>query len=126
MIEELSNILEEFPGEANRSRCFTHVLNLSAKSVLRQFDLPKAKANVALSEAAAELAKLSVDLEVEERLTREAKATDDDKDDEERGDDNVDGWIDELEELDEEERTRLEEEAVPVRLMLVKVSQSIM
>lgn len=124
MISELSVMLDEFAGEASRSRCFNHILNLLAKSVLRQFDLPKTQANAALSEAAAELAKISVDLDLEEKLTREGTSTDEDKDDEGQ-DDNIEGWIDELEELDDEERSRLEEEAVPVRLMLVKVSQNI-
>ena len=28
MIEELANLLDDFPGPANQTRCFTHVLNL--------------------------------------------------------------------------------------------------
>ncbi|KAI0337369.1 hypothetical protein BDW22DRAFT_1304642, partial [Trametopsis cervina] len=38
LIDELSNQVEEFPGEANRVRCFAHILNLAAKAVLSQFD----------------------------------------------------------------------------------------
>ncbi|KAI0371579.1 hypothetical protein BV20DRAFT_902661, partial [Pilatotrama ljubarskyi] len=38
MIEELNELLENFPGEANRGRCFDHVVNLCTKSVLRPFD----------------------------------------------------------------------------------------
>ncbi|KAF8867747.1 hypothetical protein BD779DRAFT_1416233, partial [Infundibulicybe gibba] len=38
MIDELAKLISAFPGAANRTRCFTHILNLTAKSVLRQFD----------------------------------------------------------------------------------------
>ena len=39
MIDKLAKLLEEFPGAANRTRCFTHILNLVAKSIMKQFDL---------------------------------------------------------------------------------------
>ncbi|TFK61912.1 hypothetical protein BDN72DRAFT_749645, partial [Pluteus cervinus] len=38
MIEELVNLLDNFPGPANQTRCFTHVLNLVVKSMIKQFD----------------------------------------------------------------------------------------
>jgi hypothetical protein len=44
MIDKLSSMLEDFPGAANWTRCFSHILNLVAKCVMKQFDLPKAKA----------------------------------------------------------------------------------
>ena len=53
MIDKLSKLLKEFPGSANHTRCFNHILNLIAKSIMRQFDLPKAKVGEAL-EATAE------------------------------------------------------------------------
>jgi len=34
MIAELENLLDEFPGAANQTRCFTHILNLVVKSIL--------------------------------------------------------------------------------------------
>ena len=55
MIEELTNLLDNFPGPANQTRCFTHVLNLVVKSILWQFDLPKTKGGTHLNEAAKEL-----------------------------------------------------------------------
>jgi hypothetical protein len=45
MIEHLSTLIENFPGAANQTRCFTHILNLVAKSILRQFDTPKKAAD---------------------------------------------------------------------------------
>jgi hypothetical protein len=41
MITYLGKRLKEFPGEANRTRCFAHVLNLVAKCIMKQFDAPK-------------------------------------------------------------------------------------
>ncbi|TFK81779.1 hypothetical protein K466DRAFT_452428, partial [Polyporus arcularius HHB13444] len=38
MVEALMKLLPGFPGEVNRVRCFTHILNLVAKSLIRQFD----------------------------------------------------------------------------------------
>ncbi|KAF8954084.1 hypothetical protein BDZ97DRAFT_1600447, partial [Flammula alnicola] len=38
MVEHLGDILDEFPGAANQTRCFAHTLGISAKSVLKQFD----------------------------------------------------------------------------------------
>ncbi|KAI0076721.1 hypothetical protein K474DRAFT_1570699, partial [Panus rudis PR-1116 ss-1] len=38
MIREMPLAIETFPGEANQVRCFDHIANLSAKTVMRQFD----------------------------------------------------------------------------------------
>ena len=43
MIEELTNLLDDFPGPANQTQCFLHILNLIVRSIIRQFDLPKSK-----------------------------------------------------------------------------------
>jgi hypothetical protein len=43
MIESLADLLSDFPGAANRTRCFTHILNLVAKCIMKQFDAPKFK-----------------------------------------------------------------------------------
>jgi hypothetical protein len=119
MIAKLSDLLAGFPGAANRSRCFTHVLNLAAKSIIRQYDLPKTQANIAMDEAAKELAKLSSELELEEHLSRGMEG---ENDDDSLADDDSDGWVDENATLTDEERAELDETVKPVRLMLVKVS----
>lgn len=102
---------------------FTHIINLTAKSVLWLFDLPKAKADEAMSEAARELMKLSEELELDELRSRvaeleEAGGLSEESDD----DDDIEGWVDELAELSDDEREEREEESLAVRLMLVKVS----
>jgi hypothetical protein len=116
MIAELSNLLRVFPGATNRSRCFTHTLNLAAKSIIKQFDLPKVEAKTALDEAAKELAKLAIEMEHEEFLLRGSVGCEDVD-----LDDNLEGWVDENTLLSDEERGVLNESMKPVQLMLVKV-----
>ncbi|KAA1479016.1 hypothetical protein DENSPDRAFT_751612, partial [Dentipellis sp. KUC8613] len=43
MVDELAELIDGFSGQVARTRCFAHVVNLVAKSLLRQFDVPKAK-----------------------------------------------------------------------------------
>ncbi|PBK73763.1 hypothetical protein ARMSODRAFT_869179, partial [Armillaria solidipes] len=38
MIEDLAGSIEEYPGECHHTQCFTHVVNLVAKSLLNQFE----------------------------------------------------------------------------------------
>ena len=115
MIDELSVLLEEFPGAANRTRCFTHILNLVAKSILKQFDLPKAKAGEALSTAMEALSDLAGDIEAEEAHMGGDSAEDDDSDDDE------DGLADPWDMMTDDEIAELDESLQPVRLVLVKV-----
>lgn len=116
MIQELANLLEEFPGASNQTWCFTHILNLIVKSILRQFDIPKAKADQALDDVARELFDIAENIDYEEEDTR-AKA--EDKED----DDNVEGWIDEWASMSDEDREELDLDVQPVQLVLTKVSQ---
>ena len=41
MINHLAILLKAFPGLANHTCCFTHILNLVTKCILKQFDAPK-------------------------------------------------------------------------------------
>ena len=115
MIDELALILDDFPGAANRTRCFTHILNLVAKSVMKQFDLPKAKAGEALTAAAQALSTLAGDIETEEALMEVGMAQD--------GNDNddVDGLANVRDGMSVEELEELDKTLQPVRLVLVKV-----
>jgi hypothetical protein len=62
MIDELVDLLPNFPGSANRCRCFFHIVNLIAKSLLKQFDVPKKSADAALDNAERELINLAEEL----------------------------------------------------------------
>src|ERR1700722_10294959 len=109
MVTELAKLLRDFPGEANRTRCFAHIVNLIAKSLLSQFDVPKKQADEELSAAEKELQKLAQDLEldkVQTRLERTKQANDEEADD-------LEGWVDEVDQLSEEEQGQLRERARP-------------
>jgi hypothetical protein len=118
MIEELEELVAAFPGEPGRTRCFAHILNLIAKSIIKQFDVPKAKKGEVMDDALKELITLAGNIELEERLTREGETDDDDDNIE---DDNEEGWIDERENMSREDQDKLNEDVQPVRLVLVKV-----
>ena len=118
MIYALAELVVAFPGAANRTRCFTHILNLVVKVILRQFDLPKAKADEALDVASQVLVDLAGDIEMEE-------AAMDQRDDEDEDDDGgEEGWIDPYDGMSQEDRNELEWAVRPVRLVLVKVSSN--
>jgi hypothetical protein len=117
MIAELANLLDDFPGPANQTRCFTHILNLVVKSVIRQFDLPKSKGDKILDDAAKELLSLAGNIEFEE----DELARRDEKEGDVDEDDNVEGWIDERTLMTDAELEELDESVEPVRLLLTKV-----
>jgi hypothetical protein len=114
MIEELADLLDNFPGPANQTRCFTHVLNLVVKSIIRQFDSPKSKNDKNLNDATNELLSLAGNVEFDEE-----RREDEDGEDE---DDNVEGWIDERTLMTEDQVKKLDESVEPLRLLLTKVS----
>ena len=118
MIAELANLLDSFPGPANQTRCFTHVLNLVVKSVIQQFDLPKSKGDRILNDAAKELLSLAGNIEFEEDELMGRNG----KEDDEEEDDNVEGWIDERMDMTDAELEVLDGSVEPVRLLLTKVS----
>jgi hypothetical protein len=113
MIDHLAEILDTFPGSANRTRCFTHILNLVAKCIMRQFDSPKAKA----SDFEAALEGLADDLENCDGGEGEDENKLDDLDDDEDDDEITSG----REGMGEEEIEMLEESVKPVKQVLLKV-----
>jgi len=123
MIRQLSHLLENFPGAANQTRCFTHILNLVVKSILKQFDPPKKKAqdllqNDGTNDGANKRLDEPEDIDVEEELGPEDLNSQYDN----KENDNMDGWIDEQVELSHVEVDELEASVLPVRLVLTKVS----
>ena len=119
MVAELAELLETFPGGANRTRCFTHILNLIARSMIRQFDLPKSQADAALDATDQELVDLAEELNGEEVDDRDLEVEDDTEDDD------MEGWVDEYEQMTEEDREDLDESIRPVKLVLAKMSLGI-
>jgi len=130
MIEHLATLIENFPGAANQTRCFTHILNLVAKSVLRQFEAPKSKGGKVLDDAARELAAVLDDLEGfdDDDVASNGGGDEDDGEGNEDVDDDVvdddeEGLLDERDGMSEEELATLEKSVKPVQLVLTKVSQ---
>jgi hypothetical protein len=118
MITELANLINDFPGPANQTRCFTHVLNLVVKSIMRQFDLPNStgKSDEMLNDGTKELLSLAGNIELEED-----ELSKDGEDGDAGEDDSVEGWIDERTLMDEDDLNELEESVEPVQVLLTKV-----
>jgi hypothetical protein len=109
MIRELSSKVLEFGGSTTHTRCFLHTVNLVAKSLIREFNVKKQEADQALAHSIdTELEELSAEMEEDAGVTDEI--------------DNDDGFVDEVELLDEKERVALNKDIRPVKLALVKVS----
>jgi len=117
MIRELESLAPAFDGFANHTRCFLHVVNLVAKSLLRQFDAKKMTVG-----SDAELTEWVNELTEEENAAR-TRGNESNDDADATGDkDNDDGWVDEMDALTEGEKLELERSIRPVKLALVKVS----
>lgn len=120
MIDELVELLESFRGQAAHARCFDHTLNLIVKTLLRQFDTVCRKKNAdhdvldAAEEALRGLASEEIDLDDDYGI--------EEWDVSELDDDNVEGWVDEREELTEEEVAELDATTRPAKFALAKVS----
>jgi hypothetical protein len=118
MTTELANIVGHFGGETARTRCFLHVVNLVAKSLLKQFDIPKKVAN----EGEEDLQAIAQEIDLENEATIAENGDGDPNADHV---DNTEGWTDEVGEMTPEEQEALEENIRPIRFVLVKVSTSI-
>jgi hypothetical protein len=114
MIDELADLLANFPGKANQTRCFLHIINLVAKSVIRQFDVAKGKADDALDKAEQELRTLAEGIDLEDLEVQREQEGDDD---------NVEGWVNERNAFSVADREELDVSVRPVKLVLVKVNK---
>ena len=139
MITELVKILPSF-SKVGHTWCFLHIVNLVAKSVIRQFDVQKkredqhldeAKQELRVDNAERELQDLAGDVDLEEQQSIEAMAQRQingetgETDPETVTDDDVEGWIDEMMLLSPAECEQVKGDIRPVKLVLVKVSFSI-
>jgi hypothetical protein len=117
MIDELEDMIPKFPGAANRTRCFNHIVALVAVRVVQQFDVPKGDDTDVTNVAEQELRELAKDSDVEESITlREWDCAEDDDDD----GDIADWQGDESIVLD---REALNASLKPGRMLLVKASR---
>ena len=116
MIDELSDLLPNYPGAANWCRCFLRIVNLIAKTLLKQFEVPRKDVDAALDAAKQELLELAAGADMEE-LVMVAEGGLDNNDDA----DNMDGWVNEMNLLSDDESEELRQSIQPMRLILVKV-----
>jgi len=121
MIDELADLLENFPGPSNHTRCFLHIINLVAKTLLKQFDLPKKAAEATLDNTEKELLDLADGLD-SEPLALETSVSEPGEGDDEPQNDNMEGWVDKMQKLSEDKHVELMDEIRPIKLVLVKVS----
>ena len=122
MVEHLSSLIDNFPGAANQTRCFSHILNLVAKSVLRQFEVKKKTDGEPIEhyDPTNVLAELAQELELDE--VEENDSEDENKlDKEAKGDDGELG--DGCDGMSEKEVFELEQDLLPVQMMLSKASR---
>jgi hypothetical protein len=119
MVTEMEKLLTMF-SSVNHTRCFTHILNLVTKSILKQFDVKKeAQGNDDdLDDDERLILELAEDIEQEEQITAQEN---DDADGEIEEDNDVEGWVNEVEALSPAERASLEKSIRPVKRTLVKV-----
>lgn len=104
MVEEMAKMLTAF-SEVNHTHYFTHIINLIAKSLLKQFDL-KEKDEKDLTDDECKLVKLAGNIKEEEQIfIMESDTGDGDTAD----DDDIDGWVDEIEELTYAEKENLDD-----------------
>ena len=122
MIRHLEVLIDEFRGRKSQTRCFAHILNLIAKSILQQFDIPRAQVNN--DDATVALIELAGNIEFEEEEMDEYGDNDNDddnSDDQEEVMENTDDWVNEREAMTMEQLAELDKSVQPVRWMLVKV-----
>jgi len=110
MIDHLATLLDNYPGSANRTRCFTHILNLVAKCIMKQFDTPKK--NKTGGDAS------EMDDDVADDLAAAFDELEEELDDEDRGDWEYDMHADMM----NEDVEKLQENVKPVQRVLSKVS----
>jgi hypothetical protein len=118
MIVELSRCLDDFPGTLNQTRCFLHILNITAKATIAQFDVQKARNSVAMDQAAVALASLAEGLDIEEQDAYHNQEYGDN----EVNDTPLDQWVDLHDGLTDEERTQIDLSVQPIQAKLTKVS----
>ena len=144
LTDQLKEKVPMFHGEASRVRCFAHVINLVAKSVITQFDLPRKRTQTAgrateldeggsdtnavvdssLAGGDEEIEKMLTDLhdlasDLGDEMNRETEEVPPD----EREADNYDGWINEQWRMSNDDMKRLANDMMPARHMLVKVCE---
>jgi hypothetical protein len=73
-IEQLSICLLDFPGTSNQTQCFLHILNITAKAIIKQFDIPNTRNGIVMDQVAQVLASLAEGLDIKEQEAYKTKS----------------------------------------------------
>ena len=121
MIDKLQQLLTGF-SKVNHTRCFLHVNNLVAQSIVCQFDVPMhlKMSIVDPTDPNNHLYNLASDIDHEEQETSEALLRNAGMEEVEE-DDDTDSWVNEMAALTEVKRKVVEKGLQPIKLLLVKV-----
>jgi hypothetical protein len=123
MVNEMHKRIVAF-DMVNRTHCFLHILNLIAKSMLKQFELPEKKDDNltnAEREILGDIVELAEDIEAKEQLTRKKREWEIEGN--EIDEDDKDDWVDKVKLTAEEEREQ-KENVIPITCVLVKGSNA--
>ena len=69
MISKLRKLLSNFPGQVNQTCCFTHIINLVVKSLMKLFEVKKKSQEDILTEAEQDLQCLANNINTEDLET---------------------------------------------------------
>lgn len=117
MVEEPESLLYPSFEKVNRTRCFLHLLNLVAKSMLKVFEL--AENDVGFDGDTDPPSVINMDEEIAAQRERRMRLDDDEMDD-----DDSEEWVDTYQmSLTESEKFDLRDNILPVTRILVKVSE---
>ena len=119
MIDELQQLLTSF-SKVNHTRCFLHVNNLVAQSIVHQFDVPTHSKMSIVDPTNPNNHLYISDIDHEEQEMHEALLRNAGMEEVEE-DDDTNGWVDEMATLTEAKRKVVEEGLQPIKLLLVKV-----
>ena len=140
MVEELMTLADGFARPAAHTQCLLHIINLVAKSLLRQFDVKKkdvpnnstrsespdvnAVSNSGKGDGTDDRTKSDGDIVCDQQAL-EGLMIEDEEDDskgqEDEDEDSDEGWVDEVAEMSEAERHEFEKNIHPVKFTLAKV-----
>ena len=101
MIDQLGRCLVDFPGTSNQTRGFLHILSITAKAIIGQFNVSKVRQGVVMDEAAWVLTSLAEGLDIDEQEAYECG-------DKEVDNTPLDWWVDLCDGLTDEEREEIE------------------
>lgn len=121
MVKHMADLLTKFQGDYAQTRCFLHITNLTAQSLLHEFDVKAVQDVEEVDDDVRELLELANEYEEQLKEVRLEAGQDEGDEGDNSADDDDESWVDKVQSLTGEERERFESEVRPVKMVLVKV-----